>query len=107
MKESERNYYQNQPQQVQLQQQIQNQNLANQNKSSRMRTGTSFMERSRLENKERDLTPSRIINSSKSIRLSNQVVVATTSETNANNIKIERVPVYTLKDEARKLTTEI
>lgn len=46
--------------------------------------------------KERDLTPSRIINSIKNIRLSNQAVVA--MEDNKNTIQIQRVPVNQLME---------
>ena len=53
--------------------------------------------------KERDLTPSRIINSIKNIRLSNQAVVA--MEDNKNTIQIQRVPVNQLMEESKKLTT--
>ena len=44
--------------------------------------------------KERDLTPSRIINNTKSIRLSNQAVVATGDSTSL--MQIQRVPVNSL-----------
>ena len=53
--------------------------------------------------KERDLTPSRIINSIKNIRLSNQAVVAK-GDTTAM-MQIERVPVNSLLEESKKLTT--
>jgi len=52
--------------------------------------------------KERDLTPSRIINSIKNIRLSNQAVIA--MEDNKNTIQIQRVPVNQLMEESKKLT---
>ncbi len=44
--------------------------------------------------KERDLTPSRIINNIKNIRLSNQAVVAIGD--NVNMMQIQRVPVNSL-----------
>lgn len=44
--------------------------------------------------KERDLTPSRIINNTKNIRLSNQAVVAMGDT--ANMMQIQRVPVNSL-----------
>ena len=46
--------------------------------------------------KERDLTPSRIINSIKNIRLSNQAIVA--MEDNKNTIQIQKVPVNQLME---------
>ena len=52
--------------------------------------------------KERDLTPSRIINNIKNIRLSNQAVVAI--EDNKNTMQIQRVPVNSLMEESKKLT---
>lgn len=53
--------------------------------------------------KERDLTPSRIINNIKNIRLSNNAVVAIGD--NANMIQIQRVPVNSLLEESKKLTS--
>lgn len=58
-------------------------------RSSRIRSGTSNMGK-----KERELTPSRIINANKNIRLSNQVVVATGDHVSA--MQIQRVPVNSL-----------
>lgn len=52
--------------------------------------------------KERDLTPSRIINNTKNIRLSNQAVVAMGD--NTNMMQIQRVPVNSLLEESKKLT---
>lgn len=52
--------------------------------------------------KERDLTPSRIINNTKNIRLSNQAVVAIGD--NSNMMQIQRVPVNSLLEESKKLT---
>lgn len=52
--------------------------------------------------KERDLTPSRIINNIKNIRLSNQAVVAIGD--NSNMMQIQRVPVNSLLEESKKLT---
>lgn len=52
--------------------------------------------------KERDLTPSRIINTIKNIRLSNQAVVAIGD--NSNMMQIQRVPVNSLLEESKKLT---
>jgi hypothetical protein len=51
--------------------------------------------------KERDLTPSRIINNIKNIRLSNQAVVAIGDSSNI--MQIQRVPVNTLLEESKKL----
>ena len=50
---------------------------------------------------ERDLTPSRIINSAKNTRLSNQVVVA-----KGDTLQIQRVPVNTLMEESKKLNNQ-
>ena len=66
-------------------------------RSSRIRSGTSNMAK-----KERELTPSRIINANKNIRLSNQVVVATGDHVSA--MLIQRVPVNSLLEESKKLT---
>lgn len=77
------------------------QNHAN-TKNSRIRPGTSQLDRSRLE-RERDLTPSRIINSSKNIRLSSQVVIA---KGDNSNITIEKVPVNSLMEESKRLTAQ-
>ena len=55
-----------------------------------------------MERGERDLTPSRIINSSKNIRLSNQVVVA---KGDSNQIQIQRMNVNELMEESKKLTS--
>jgi hypothetical protein len=44
--------------------------------SSNSRMRGDKLNKSKIDRGERDLTPSRIINSSKSIRLSNQVIVA-------------------------------
>jgi hypothetical protein len=52
--------------------------------------------------KERDLTPSRIINNIKNIRLSNQVIVAIGD--NTNMMQIQKVPVNSLLEESKKLT---
>lgn len=53
--------------------------------------------------KERDLTPSRIINTTKNIRLSNQAVVAIGD--NCSMMQIQRVPVNSLLEESKKLTS--
>jgi hypothetical protein len=66
-------------------------------RSSRIRSGTSNMGK-----KERELTPSRIINANKNIRLSNQVMVATGDHVSA--MQIQRVPVNSLLEESKKLT---
>ena len=58
----------------------------------------SALERSKLQ--ERDLTPSRIINSSKNTRLSNQVVVA---KGDKHTIQLEKVPVGSLMEESKRL----
>ncbi len=58
--------------------------------SSNSRVRCDKLNRSKLERGERDLTPSRIINSSKNIRLSNQVVVA---KGDSNQIQIQRMNV--------------
>jgi hypothetical protein len=55
-----------------------------------------------MNKKDRDLTPSRIINNNKSIRLSNQAVVAIGD--NVNMMQIQRVPVNSLLEESKKLT---
>lgn len=60
------------------------------------------LNRSKLERGERDLTPSRIINSSKNIRLSSQVVVA---KGDNNQIQIQRMNVNELMEESKKLTS--
>lgn len=73
-------------------------NEADKNRSSRIRSGTSNLGR-----KERELTPSRIINASKNIRLSNQVVVAIGDH--ASMMQIQKVPVNSLLEESKKLTT--
>lgn len=73
-------------------------NEAEKTRSSRIRSGTS-----NLGKKERDLTPSRIINASKNIRLSNQVVVAIGDH--ASMMQIQKVPVNSLLEESKKLTT--
>lgn len=59
-------------------------------RNSRIKSGTSAMNKTG----NRDLTPSRIINSIKNIRLSNQVVVAIGDSTNM--MQIQRVPVNSL-----------
>lgn len=64
-------------------------NEIDKNRSSRIRSGTSNMSK-----KDRDLTPSRIINANKNIRLSNQAVVAIGD--NVNMMQIQRVPVNSL-----------
>lgn len=56
------------------------------------------MEKSRAE---RDLTPSRIINSAKNPRLNNQVVVA-----KGDTLQIQRVPVNALMEESKKLNNQ-
>lgn len=73
-------------------------NEAEKNRSSRIRSGTS-----NISKKERDLTPSRIINASKNIRLSNQVVVAIGDH--VSMMQIQKVPVNSLLEESKKLTT--
>ena len=73
-------------------------NEADKNRSSRIRSGTS-----NLGKKERDLTPSRIINASRNIRLSNQVVVAIGDHVSV--MQIQKVPVNSLLEESKKLTT--
>jgi hypothetical protein len=73
-------------------------NESEKNRSSRIRSGASNMSK-----KDRDLTPSRIINASKNIRLSNQVVVAIGD--NVNMMQIQKVPVNSLLEESKKLTT--
>lgn len=57
-------------------------------RSSRIRSGTSNV------SKNRELTPSRIINANKNIRLSNQVVVAMGDH--VNMMQIQKVPVNSL-----------
>lgn len=52
---------------------------------------------------ERDLTPSRIINSSKNTRLSNQVVIA---KGDKNSLQFEKVPVNSLMEESKKLNNQ-
>jgi protein phosphatase len=52
---------------------------------------------------ERDLTPSRIINSSKNTRLSTQVVIA---KGDKNSLQLERVPVNSLMEESKKLNNQ-
>lgn len=71
-------------------------------RSSRIKSGTSAFNRTA---KERDLTPSRIINNTKNIRLSNQAVVATGD--NAALMQIQRVPVNSLLEESKRLTQAI
>jgi nitrogenase subunit NifH len=66
-------------------------------RSSRIRSGISNV------SKNRELTPSRIINASKNIRLSNQVVVAMGDH--VNMMQIQKVPVNSLLEESKKLTT--
>jgi hypothetical protein len=68
-------------------------------RNSRIRSGTSAMNKTA---KERDLTPSRIINNIKNIRLSNQVIVAIGD--NTNMMQIQKVPVNSLLEESKKLT---
>ena len=51
--------------------------------------------------KERDLTPSRIINNIRNIRLSDKAVVAIGD--NSNMMQIQRVPVNSLLEESKKL----
>lgn len=58
----------------------------------------SVLDRSKLQ--ERDLTPSRIINSSKNTRLSNQVIVA---KGDKNTLQLEKVPVGSLMEESKRL----
>lgn len=48
------------------------------------------------------MTPSRIINANKNIRLSNQVVVATGDH--VSMMQIQKVPVHSLLEESKKLT---
>jgi hypothetical protein len=54
------------------------------------------------KNKERELTPSRILTSAKNIRLSNQAIIATGE--NSNNMQIQKVHVNTLLEESKRLT---
>ena len=68
-------------------------------RNSRIKSGMSLLNRTA---KERELTPSRIINETKNIRLSNQAVVAISD--NANMMQIQRVPVNSLLEESKKLT---
>jgi len=70
--------------------------------SSNSRVRDNKLNRSKLERGERDLTPSRIINSSKNIRLSSQVVVA---KGDNNQIQIQRMNVNELMEESKKLTS--
>ena len=70
--------------------------------SSNSRVRGDKLNRSKLERGERDLTPSRIINSSKSIRLSNQVVIA---KGDNNQIQIQKMNVNELMEESKKLTS--
>lgn len=70
-------------------------------RNSRIRSGTGGPLNKTA--KERDLTPSRIINSIKNIRLSNQAVVAMGD--NPMIMQIQRVPVNSLLEESKKLTT--
>ena len=58
----------------------------------------SALEKSKLQ--ERDLTPSRIINSSKNTRLSNQVIVA---KGDKHTLQLEKVPVGSLMEESKRL----
>lgn len=51
----------------------------------------------------RDLTPSRIINSSKNTRLSNQVIVATGDK---HGLQVQRVPVGSLMEESKRLNNQ-
>ena len=76
-----------------------NENDKNMSRNSRIRSGTSAINKTA---KERDLTPSRIINNIKNIRLSNQVVVAMGDT--SNTMQIQRVPVNSLLQESKKLT---
>lgn len=63
--------------------------------SNNKKTGALvFVQTLPMLQKDRDLTPSRIINASKNIRLSNQVVVAIGD--NANMMQIQKVPVNSL-----------
>jgi hypothetical protein len=68
-----------------------NENDKNIARNSRIRSGTSAIAKT---TKERDLTPSRIINNTKNIRLSNQVVVAMGDT--SSTMQIQRVPVNSL-----------
>jgi hypothetical protein len=68
-----------------------NENDKNIPRNSRIRSGTSAIAKT---TKERDLTPSRIINNTKNIRLSNQVVVAMGDT--SSTMQIQRVPVNSL-----------
>lgn len=52
---------------------------------------------------QRDLTPSRIINSSKNTRLSNQVVVA---KGDILSLQFEKVHVNSLMEESKKLNNQ-
>lgn len=52
---------------------------------------------------QRDLTPSRIINSSKNTRLSNQVVIA---KGDKNSLQFEKVPVNSLMEQSKKLNNQ-
>ena len=61
-------------------------------RSSRIRSVLSNM--NKTMNKERDLTPSRIINSIKNIKMSKQAVVATGE--NPNIMQIQKVPLNSL-----------
>lgn len=61
----------------------------------------SALDRSKLQ--ERDLTPSRIINSSKNTRLSSQVVVA---KGDKGGLHFEKVPVGSLMEESKKLNNQ-
>lgn len=58
----------------------------------------SALDRSKLQ--ERDLTPSRIINSSKNTRLSNQVIIA---KGDKFTLQLEKVPVGSLMEESKRL----
>lgn len=49
------------------------------------------------------MTPSRIINSSKNTRLSNQVIIA---KGDKSGLQFERVPVHSLMEESKKLNNQ-
>jgi protein phosphatase len=71
-------------------------NECEKNRSSRIRSGTS-----NIGKKERELTPSRIINANKNIRLSSQVIVATGDH--VSMMQIQKVPVNSLLEESKRL----
>lgn len=63
------------------------------NDSERNVSNNSRIRLDRSKAQERDLTPSRIINSSKNTRLSNQVIVATGDK---HSLQVQRVPICSL-----------